>query len=216
VFVPHSCATGQSCRLVVALHGCAMYQGAIGQQFVQKSGLNAWADTNGILVLYPQATTSLSNGLGCWDWWGYTNASYNEKTSVQMTAIMGMVDKIVSGHTGGGSDGGSGGRDAGGTVGSDGGSTGGTDAGNPTDGGTVGGGDSGQPQADAGPGQGGDGGGVTGQPDGGSTPGNGGGCGCSAPFSEPAGLLLLGLAIAAIQRARTRAPFPPRRSKSTA
>jgi uncharacterized protein (TIGR03382 family) len=98
-FVPKSCAGGESCTLVVALHGCLQYQGLIQQQFVQKSGLDEWADTNGIIVLYPQATTSLSNSAGCWDWWGYTSSSYALKSAPQMTAIMAMVDRITLGST---------------------------------------------------------------------------------------------------------------------
>jgi MYXO-CTERM domain-containing protein len=282
VFVPPSCASGQSCRLIIALHGCLQYQGAIGQKFVQQSGLNEWADTNGIIVLYPQTTTSLSNSEGCWDWWGYTNSSYDVKNGVQMTAIMGMVDKIVSGHTGGApaapthlavtgttsssvslswspsagatsytlyrnslstasgaatsftdtglvpsttymyqvtASNGSGESAKSSPVqvttlalGEDGG-TGGPDAGPGLDAGSSGGGDSGQPEADAGTGQGGDGGNLT-RPDGGSTGGGaGGGCGCSAQAAGRGLMTLLGLAMAAVYRARRRAPFPPRSSR---
>jgi poly(3-hydroxybutyrate) depolymerase len=31
--------------------------------------LNEWADTNNIIVLYPQAVPSYGNDYGCWDWW---------------------------------------------------------------------------------------------------------------------------------------------------
>jgi len=98
LFVPQNCANGQVCRLVVALHGCLQYQGIIQQQFVQKSGINEWADTNNIIVLYPQAVSSSpSNPLGCWDWWGYTTADYALKSAPQMKAIMAMVSQITSG-----------------------------------------------------------------------------------------------------------------------
>ena len=98
LFVPQNCANGQSCRLVVALHGCLQYQGIIQQQFVQKSGINEWADTNNIIVLYPQATSSSSNPLGCWDWWGYLSSDYALKSAPQMDAIMAMVAQITSGY----------------------------------------------------------------------------------------------------------------------
>ena len=99
LFVPENCANGQACRLAVALHGCLQYQGMIQQQFVQKSGINEWADTNNIIVLYPQATTSSSNPLGCWDWWGYLSSDYALKSGPQMQAIMAMVAQITSGYT---------------------------------------------------------------------------------------------------------------------
>jgi hypothetical protein len=98
LYVPAACASQQACRLVIALHGCLQYQGLIQQQFVQQSGINEWADTNNIIVLYPQATTSSSNPLGCWDWWGYTNADYALKGAPQMAAIMAMVTQITSGQ----------------------------------------------------------------------------------------------------------------------
>ena len=99
LFVPQNCANGQPCRLVVALHGCLQYQGMVQQQLVQKSGINEWADTNNIIVLYPQATrTSSSNPLGCWDWWGYLSSDYALKSAPQMDAIMAMVAQITSGY----------------------------------------------------------------------------------------------------------------------
>ena len=47
-----------------------------GTTFVRIIGYNKWADTNRIIVLYPQATPTSSNPLGCWDWWGYDDPSY--------------------------------------------------------------------------------------------------------------------------------------------
>jgi poly(3-hydroxybutyrate) depolymerase len=101
LYVPAACASGQACRLLIALHGCLQYQGMIQQQFVQKSGLNEWADMNNIIVLYPQATSSSSNPsnpLGCWDWWGYNSPDYALKSAPQMAAIMAMVSQITSGQ----------------------------------------------------------------------------------------------------------------------
>ena len=43
-----------------------------------QAGYNEWADTNGIVVLYPQLdpTEILDNPEGCWDWWGYTGLNF--------------------------------------------------------------------------------------------------------------------------------------------
>ena len=101
LFVPANCANGQACRLVMALHGCLQYQGIVQQQFVQKSGINEWADTNNIIVLYPQTiASSPNNPLGCWDWWGYTSSDYALRSGPQMVAIMAMVSQITSGFIG--------------------------------------------------------------------------------------------------------------------
>ena len=103
LFVPANCANGQACRLVVALHGCLQYQGIVQQQFVQKSGINEWADTNNIIVIYPQTiASSPNNPLGCWDWWGYTSSDYALRSGPQMQAIIAMVSQITSGFKGGG------------------------------------------------------------------------------------------------------------------
>ncbi len=99
VFVPQSCAQGQACRLVVALHGCAGNQQAIGLTFIQRSGINEWADGNNVIVLYPQTIASVvpANTAGCWDWWGYTGSNYALKSAPQMIAIMAEVNQITGG-----------------------------------------------------------------------------------------------------------------------
>lgn len=99
VFVPKNCAQGQACRLVVALHGCSQNQETIGTTFVQYAGINEWADSNNIIVLYPQTmnATVPYNPYGCWDWWGYTNSHYAVKSAPQMAAIMAEVNRLAGG-----------------------------------------------------------------------------------------------------------------------
>jgi poly(3-hydroxybutyrate) depolymerase len=98
VFVPQSCAGGTQCGLVVALDGCEQYQGAIGNEFVTEAGIDEWADTNNIVVLYPyQTTVSGSNPNGCWDWWGYGSANYALKSGPQMAAIYTMIQRVMGG-----------------------------------------------------------------------------------------------------------------------
>ena len=57
VFVPQACEAGgpQTCRLAVILHGCLQSAEALGSEFYSRIGANEWADTNDIVVLYPQA-----------------------------------------------------------------------------------------------------------------------------------------------------------------
>ena len=100
LYVPSSCAAGEPCRLVIALHGCLSNQDTIGTLFVKNSGINEWADNNNIIVLYPQTIAAVNpvNPEGCWDWWGYTGGNYAVQASPQMTAIMGMVQQITSGY----------------------------------------------------------------------------------------------------------------------
>lgn len=94
IFVPAACASGTQCKLVVALHGCEMGQQYIGTAFVTDSGLNEWADTNDIIVLYPQAISSSYNPDGCWDWWGYDGSAYASQLGAQTSEIWAMIQQI--------------------------------------------------------------------------------------------------------------------------
>jgi predicted esterase len=95
VFVPRSCDLGQSCRLVVALHGCQSNQQTLGTGFMLKMGINEWADTNHMVVLYPQTINTPANLGGCWDWWGYTGSNYAIKSGPQMVTIMNEVHRLL-------------------------------------------------------------------------------------------------------------------------
>ena len=95
VYVPKNCAAGASCRLHVALHGCRQNSSDVGDAFVRNAGYNRWADSNDIVVLYPQTGKGAVNS--CWDWWGYDDVNYAKKSAPQMTAIMAMVELISRG-----------------------------------------------------------------------------------------------------------------------
>ncbi|MCB1623669.1 MAG: prolyl oligopeptidase family serine peptidase [Pseudomonadales bacterium] len=97
VYIPTSCRKRAGCRIHVVLHGCQQSAEKIGAQFVAGAGYNRWAETNDIIVLYPQARSSTAplNPLGCWDWWGYSGSDYANRESVQMQAILRMVDTLA-------------------------------------------------------------------------------------------------------------------------
>jgi poly(3-hydroxybutyrate) depolymerase len=94
IFVPANCAGGSKCKLVVALHGCLQAQYYVGTAFVTESGLNEWADTNSIIVLYPQAYPSNVNPDGCWDWWGFDGSNYAVSGGAEVSAIWSMMQQI--------------------------------------------------------------------------------------------------------------------------
>ena len=98
LYTPASCAAGASCKLIVALHGCLTSQDLIGDTFANDSYLNQYADTNNLVILYPQAQTALVplNPQGCWDWFGYTGPGpgYAVKGAPQMVTIMNMVNAL--------------------------------------------------------------------------------------------------------------------------
>ena len=99
-YVPQACQAGgtATCKLHVVLHGCKQNISDVQQQYVRNTGYNRWADTNNIVMLYPQTSTAATNS--CWDWWGYDSANYSKKSGPQMAAVKAMVDRVSSG-TGG-------------------------------------------------------------------------------------------------------------------
>ena len=98
LYVPPACTeSGAHCKVHVAIHGCGQSAESVGDQFYTDTGYNNWADTNHILVLYPQVnkTKNPYNPMGCWDWWGYTGSNYANKSSPQMKAIEAMVQHLT-------------------------------------------------------------------------------------------------------------------------
>jgi poly(3-hydroxybutyrate) depolymerase len=105
LYVPQSCEAGRPCKLHVVFHGCKQYPSAsyfdgsrqvtFGDTYVRNTGYNRWADTNDMLVLYPQAYNGPNNPNGCWDWWGYDDPNYAKQTGRQMAAVKAMVDRIA-------------------------------------------------------------------------------------------------------------------------
>ena len=101
VFVPRDCEDGAPCRVHIALHGCLQDAGEIDRRFIDETGYNAWADTNRLIVLYPQTAVSWYlpyNPLACWDLWGYVdeNDSYVTKSGSQIRAIKAMLDALTA------------------------------------------------------------------------------------------------------------------------
>lgn len=109
VYVPQACKAGESCRLHIAFHGCMQDAGSIGTQFATGAGFNEWADKNRIVVLYPQARSTVGapmapvNPMGCWDWWGYNDFLYDssagryaQKGGAQIAAVWRMAEKLAA------------------------------------------------------------------------------------------------------------------------
>lgn len=101
VFVPKECDAGAACRVHIALHGCKQDFGDIGRRYIDDTGYNAWADTNRLIVLYPQTMASSFapfNPQACWDWWSYvTHAdSYVTKSGPQIRTIKAMLDALTA------------------------------------------------------------------------------------------------------------------------
>lgn len=98
LYAPADCRDGAACGLHIAFHGCGQSDEYIGDAFVTGAGYNEWAETNRLLVLYPQVKSSKLapvNPLGCWDWWGYTGEAYATRAGAQIAAIRGLVESLT-------------------------------------------------------------------------------------------------------------------------
>ncbi|HYD95416.1 MAG TPA: PHB depolymerase family esterase [Noviherbaspirillum sp.] len=99
-YIPASCdkSMNQPCRVHVAFHGCRQNADSIDDVFIRNAGYNPWADTNNIIVLYPQtASTFGRNPNACWNWFDFNrdDPDYANKNGRQMAAIKAMIDRVA-------------------------------------------------------------------------------------------------------------------------
>ena len=94
VYVPKACVSEKGCRVHVAFHGCAQNRMTVGEDFARESGLARWADTNKLIVLFPQTATLPTNPQGCWDWWGYTGENFLTRDAKQVVAVDRMLERL--------------------------------------------------------------------------------------------------------------------------
>lgn len=93
VYIPDACRRG-GCRVHVAYHGCAQNRETVGDAFVKETGFQRYADTNRLVVLFPQTTASAGNPQACWDWWGFTGPDFLTREAPQIRAVEGMLDRL--------------------------------------------------------------------------------------------------------------------------
>ena len=95
-YVPRSCAAAGGCRVHIAFHGCGQNRTFVGEGFARDTGFARWADTNNLIVLFPQTATTPLNPQGCWDWWGYTGNDYLTRNGSQIVAVQRMLERLAS------------------------------------------------------------------------------------------------------------------------
>jgi hypothetical protein len=117
-YVPRAVEDGATARVHIALHGCkqgynyvnfiygrpdSVNQPPYGDRYVTTTGYNHIADSNNIIVLYPQVQGRdddfAQNPDGCWDWWGYSSPDpaqpdYYSRNAIQIRAIYGMLRRL--------------------------------------------------------------------------------------------------------------------------
>ena len=98
LFVPPACADGEkACALHLVLHGCAQSAETVGTDFIDQSGYLPWAETNDIVLAFPQVEKSMVapiNPHACWDWWGYTGDDYATRSGAQMIVLAEWLESL--------------------------------------------------------------------------------------------------------------------------
>ncbi|MDH4020154.1 MAG: prolyl oligopeptidase family serine peptidase [Xanthomonadales bacterium] len=95
LFVPPACTEGQqACALHLVLHGCAQSAVQVGTGFMQQSGYFAWAESNDIVLAFPQVVPGTLNPYACWDWWGYTGEDYRWRNGKQMVVVTDWIKSL--------------------------------------------------------------------------------------------------------------------------
>jgi hypothetical protein len=95
VYISRACRMFTACRVHIVFHGCNQHRGKVGDAFVTDTGYARWADTNRLVLLFPQAAPGTVNPQACWDWWGYTGREYLTRAGPQITAVRRMLDRLA-------------------------------------------------------------------------------------------------------------------------
>ena len=95
VYIPKSCEGDAACRVHIAFHGCGQNRTFVGDTFARDTGFARWADSNDLIVLFPQTSASPLNPQGCWDWWGFTGSDYLTRNAPQITAVHRMLERLA-------------------------------------------------------------------------------------------------------------------------
>jgi poly(3-hydroxybutyrate) depolymerase len=94
-YVPAACRARARCRVHIVFHGCKQSEAEAGSAVMRETGFADWAETNDLIILFPQAAASLVNPLTCWDWWGYTGRGFLTRDAPQIKAVYAMLSHLA-------------------------------------------------------------------------------------------------------------------------
>ncbi len=102
-YIPAACQADASCAVHVVLHGCKQGAALIGDKYYARTGYNQMAESNNLIMLYPQVQPSNDaplNPEGCWDFWGYSSPNdshpdYYTQSAPQLSAVYKMIKRLT-------------------------------------------------------------------------------------------------------------------------
>jgi hypothetical protein len=95
IYLPSSCQTAAHCKIHVVFHGCRQTRTLVGDAFTHGTGFADWAETNEMIILFPQMERSTLNSESCWDWWGYTGLDFLTRDAPQIKAVAAMIARLT-------------------------------------------------------------------------------------------------------------------------
>jgi len=111
-YVPAGCAADVlKCRVHVAYHGCGVQKELMGAGWARHVGLTQWAESNRIVLLFPQTQSTDLEGPGntdshdgCWDWTGQlTGADFDTLSGPQIATVIAVLADLQNALFGPGS-----------------------------------------------------------------------------------------------------------------
>jgi poly(hydroxyalkanoate) depolymerase family esterase len=90
LWVPPTHDKRESSPLVMMLHGC----GQNARDLAKICGMNAIAERNNFLVVYPEQTAE-ANPLGCWNWF---DANHQAREAGEPSILAAVIEQTVSSH----------------------------------------------------------------------------------------------------------------------
>ena len=88
-----------ACRIHVHYHPCGGSWRVLSLSYMLENALPAYAETNDLVLLYPQSSAGGDNpvGNGCFDWFGATGEAFDSRSSVQINTVLNMMTMLREG-----------------------------------------------------------------------------------------------------------------------
>ena len=85
-----------ACRIHVHYHPCGGGWRTLSLSYMLQNALPAYAETNDVVLLYPQSSAGGDNpvGGGCFDWFGATGEAFDTRSGVQINTVLNMMTML--------------------------------------------------------------------------------------------------------------------------
>jgi len=97
-YVPESCVGAiRRCRIHVHYHGCINKKWSQRHLWSRSLDIDNFAESNGVIVVYPQAAGDKHTGVGCWNWLSSkSDPHYDTQLSVQLRTVSRILQNLDS------------------------------------------------------------------------------------------------------------------------